>query len=94
MLSSWLAFVVIAAISLWMLRKNRRILFSYAAELPAKDVSGVCSLALSEWLIDKLTAAASAAFAGFVDTRIFNRHLLRIRCPRTVYIFSRTFTGT
>lgn len=85
--------MVIAAISLWVLRKNRRILISFSTELPAKDVPGVCSLALSQWLIDKLTAAASAAFAGFLDTRIFNRHLLRIRCPRTVYIFSRALTG-
>ena len=91
-MSSRLAFVVVAAIGLWMLRKNGRVLFAYATELTSKDVSRVRSLALGQWLIDKLTAATTT-FARFLDARILNGHLLRIRRPRTVYILSRTLTG-
>ena len=91
-MSSWLAFVVIAAISLGMLRKNGCVLLAYATELTSKDVSGVRSLALSQRLIDEFAAATAARFAD--AARILDRHLLRIRCPRTIYIFSRAFTGT
>ena len=90
--SSRLAFVVVAAIGLWMLRKNGRVLFAYTTELTSKDVARVRSLALGQWLIDKLTAATTT-FAGFLDARILDGHLLRIRRPRTVYILSRTLTG-
>jgi hypothetical protein len=66
---SGFAFVLIAAISLRMLRKNGCVLIAYAAELPSKDVAGVCFLALSQWFITKLTAATSARF---LDARILD----------------------
>jgi hypothetical protein len=90
-MSSRLPFVFVTAIGLRMLRKNGRVLIAYAAELPSKDVSGICSLPFSQWLIDKLTAATSA---GFADARILDGHLFRIRRQGTVYISSRAFIGT
>jgi len=89
-MSSGFALMVIAAISLWMLRENRCALIAYATKLVPQDMSSVRSLAFRQSVIDKLTAPTSA---GFFDARIFNRHLPWIRCLAVVYIFSRSLVG-
>ena len=87
-LASRLTLVVIAAISLRMLRENTCVLISYATVLISKNVSGVGFLTFSQTVIDELTAPTSAARSVmFVDARILHRHLSGIRRSAAVYIF-------
>src|SRR5262245_2285447 len=94
--SSGLAFVVITAISLWVLRENSRVLISQATILVSKDMSRIRSLALRQRVISKFTMTTIATFIAmsFADARMLHRHLERIGCRTAVYIFSRTRTRT
>lgn len=91
----FLALVVIAAIGLWMLWENARILIADATVLVSEDVSGVGFLSLLQWEIYELTPAAGAACSALLaDACILDRDLLRVGSGTAVDVLSRTRAGT